>query len=502
MNDAYLATLRGSLEAPPPSGRGARSLVAAARHLARPSTEPPLAIDAVGGLDAAERPLAARACGLAARGAILALDRPSAEAWIARGYALVGPDAREAPELELERAHLALWIGEGGVDHDLLVRRLRAAAAIAPQAGIDGVSLRALAELSRGDADAALASARRASRMARTEAFSQSEYFANVALARVRRLRGHPHLASRITSALLDLSPPSWHAWVGWEHAMAGASRALDLGADPFGACTAALRGFLRADGDRTSLAAHTQHASLLRADVQRLLAATDPRLAPAQVDDAGSRRWASGEEPQIPYGLHALTSEEPALGSYACAAAGFGAPPRRILGVAARRHVGDGARLVVAGQRIDTALSVLLLAGDAGLPLEVFFQRVYGFAYVPALHRSARNVLVHRVREELGDAATVDRDDETIGVTAHRPLLVADGRCARSLEDRLLAFIAAHPGVSAKALAEIAGVPLRTTQVALRTLVDDESCVLQAREGRRVVYTVEDTTFSEPTRG
>lgn len=52
----------------------------------------------------------------------------------------------------------------------------------------------------------------------------------------------------------------------------------------------------------------------------------------------------------------------------------------------------------------------------------------------------------------------------------------------------------------SAKEAAEALGTPVRTSQDALRRMVDDGACRAEKR-GRKLVYHVEDTTFLEPTK-
>jgi predicted transcriptional regulator len=73
------------------------------------------------------------------------------------------------------------------------------------------------------------------------------------------------------------------------------------------------------------------------------------------------------------------------------------------------------------------------------------------------------------------------------------------DPRCARPLESRVLALVAATPGLTARDVATTIGLPLRTVQLALRTLVDDGACAVD-RDGARVAYVVDDTTFGRPT--
>jgi hypothetical protein len=88
---------------------------------------------------------------------------------------------------------------------------------------VDAASLRALSM--SDDATAILESldqARRASRMARTEALPESEYLANIVLARMRRLAGFPYLAAHILTAVRRYASAPWHPWIAWELLLAG----------------------------------------------------------------------------------------------------------------------------------------------------------------------------------------------------------------------------------------------------------------------------------------
>ncbi|MEO1334877.1 MAG: hypothetical protein AAFV29_04510, partial [Myxococcota bacterium] len=68
-----------------------------------------------------------------------------------------------------------------------------------------------------------LRTARRASRMARTENMPQLQYLANLVLARHRRLERRPHLAAYILKALMRVAPAPWATWLQWELTLAGA---------------------------------------------------------------------------------------------------------------------------------------------------------------------------------------------------------------------------------------------------------------------------------------
>jgi DNA-binding transcriptional ArsR family regulator len=148
---------------------------------------------------------------------------------------------------------------------------------------------------------------------------------------------------------------------------------------------------------------------------------------------------------------------------------------------------------------RVETAIAVLLLGPPEGFDREAYFREVYGFPFRRELHRGPLEMLFHRVRKTCGDAMSIDRADERIVARILRPIVVADPRCAKPLDDRLLRALAEQPEGSARDVAGALGVPLRTVQAAIKRLADDGACVAE-RQGRNIVYRVEDTTFSEPT--
>ena len=78
-------------------------------------------------------------------------------------------------------------------------------------------------------------------------------------------------------------------------------------------------------------------------------------------------------------------------------------------------------------------------------------------------------------------------------------PYAVVDPRCQQPFHDVVLRYLAGAGSASAKELASRLDVPLRTVQMALREMTEEGIC-LAAKEGRRVFYTVEDTTFCSLT--
>lgn len=380
-----------------------------------------------------------------------------------------------------------------------------ARARIAPLV-VESAALRALGEIECGQVREGILSARRAARMARTEGLPQPEYLSNVVLARARRFSGRPHLALRILRALSGLVPDPWLPWVAWEVAMTGSDLHAARIATPGDAAARLLemRGAASV-GDRAALAsaaraAHARVRSMapLRAELRRHVVCSDPEEAPTGVEDALCA-FVEGRSPELPFGLigAAALAAEGGDDVVAWVVAGPDRPARRVFGSAA----GFASDPLGAGRpgRIETAIAVLLLGPRGGFDKDAYFREVYGFAYRRELHQGPLETLFHRVRKTCGEAITVERSDERVVAHVHRPVVVADPRCAKPLDDRLLRTLAEQPDGSAKDVADALGVPLRTVQAAIKRLADEGACIAE-RKGRHIVYRVEDTTFSEPT--
>jgi hypothetical protein len=341
--------------------------------------------------------------------------------------------------------------------------------------------------------------------MARTEALPMEEYLAHLVLARVRRHAGRPHLTTRIAAALARAAPPSWHGWLALELALAGS---LELAA----AALATASSGPAVDGARAVLALFDAAGRGDRAafdaarwaDLEALAAALDP-TAPIPGGPLGA--ILSGESDALPGWLAGPATIPRAGEPHALmrVVSRPGHPPRRALaaGIAlAPRGVHEVGREAGAKQhRREAALAVLALAGPEGMDKEALFRAVWGFAFVPHLHQGVLDVLLHRARSALGDAAELVRREGRVVMEVRAPIAIVDPRAERPLDDRVLSLVSAR-GHAARAR-ELAGdldVPLRTIQAALQRLVDEGEC-LRDGEGQRVEYRVEDTTFREPTR-
>jgi hypothetical protein len=182
-------------------------------------------------------------------------------------------------------------------------------------------------------------------------------------------------------------------------------------------------------------------------------------------------------------------------------------APPARLL---AR----DSAK---SGGRTETGIAALALAGPSGMTRDAFFRSVYGFPFVAYRHRAVLDVLCHRMRGLLGDAGEIRREGgdaatASSGAVSSPPpagpwitmvlreaIIVPDMRCVLPAADRVLRALSMLGATSATAAADSLRMPLRTVQAVLQQLVSEGACMLE-RDGRRVAYRIEDTTFTQVT--
>lgn len=486
------------------------------------------------------RAIAARTCSVMERACISALDVARLGAWTEIHAALVPPAGQQGTPPDVSLASALLWrrfLAGESAGQDLAAKALfeeasrqRAAAQV-----IESTVVRALLALSAGSIDDAVELARRASRMAQSESLPQLEYLANLALARVRRYSGRPHLALHILNALSRIAPAGWSGWIAWETLLGGGDgdfsrvqREGELGAAPAVAAARDLAALLRAsrDGDRdgfarlaTALARTAGFWPDLAREAEALVAALDP----ARSVPGFALAWFRGETVTIPCGLHgigaAAQSSEEGDAATAFVVATPGAAGRRILRPAlafatwAQLLARDTGKAATGGVRTETGVAALALAGDDGQTREDFFHSVYGFPFVAQRHQAVLDVLCMRMRGLLGDAGHIRRDPgagaaptasaeshagrPSLALTLRSPIVVADMRCALPTADRVLRMLAKLGATSAGVAADSLRMPLRTVQAVLQQLVAEGACSTE-RDGRRVSYRVEDTTFTE----
>lgn len=340
------------------------------------------------------------------------------------------------------------------------------------------LSLRALIELDH-DPDAALRSARLATRAAYTEALRVEELVAYWVLARARRTTGSAYAAARILGALARAAPPTWWPLIDWELVLAGgdaqaAGRSLTMPADAWVALS-------RGEGELADLADVELPVPFARDRDALLGGLRGEAIRYASLGPVAGALHASAARLGVSPALWHVTPHEPATLKWCVAP--HDAP----------------LVLVEEGERVRALVAILAEAGPEGQPEREVFRAVYGFAFEPAVHDGVFRVLLHRARAALESVAEITRDGERWVLHPRAAFVLTEPRSEPPFGDQVLRLLAAAPGQTAKELAERSGVHVRQVQRALRLLVDTGACQAEKR-GRQVVYAVEDTTFAEPT--
>ncbi|MFO0681250.1 MAG: hypothetical protein U0234_04325 [Sandaracinus sp.] len=419
----------------------------------------------------------------------------------------------DAAACDAARGWIAWMRGEPFAD-DTLARAERVArAAGRPTLLVQLGALRAALLDAAGDGDAMLPTARRVSRMARAEGVARAECLAHLVLARARRRAGHPHLAIRILAALATVTPPELEGWLHLERQLAGDVGAeASASADPASLAAARLTDALSSAraGRREELARsldrmHEAARGVLpiASELSELAAALDSTRTPPPAL-AG---WARGDDALAPPAVRGLAvraiDESDDVGE-AAVLVRPGERGRRLLGLAAAIALAEGdvrlhRRSRMRQGRIETLLAVLACAGPEGLDEALVFERTYELAYHPPIHRGVLDVLITRTRAALDGHGDVVRRTSRLALTLEGPALFPDPRCSARTHDRLLRALARAGRASADDVARELGVSVRSAQDALKTLAAEGACIAD-REGRQLVYAVEDTTFSEAT--
>jgi DNA-binding transcriptional ArsR family regulator len=441
--------------------------------------------------------------------AILAFDDKLLEAETERHAATSDHDDLV---VEVARAWLGLMRGralEVESSMDDLFRR--AAGSGVPSLVVDVTALRSMLALSLGQLPNALAFARRASLMGRTEGLPRAELLANVVLSRLRRYSGKSYLALRIFSSLSEPAPAG--GWLLWERLLAGGA---ELDAAPGSGSTPAVRA--AAAGRRLLHAARAGAREVFERAASELVQATcgfvdmqhEGRSLVHLLDterhaEPAVLRFKLGESDELSHGLTGVGVLEGDVepGMSILAVARPGERGQRILrdGLGlfgpCRMPSAEGARRTHG--RTDTALAVLLLAGPAHFAEEEFFKRVYGFDYSAGKHRGVLDVLLHRLRQRIGASGVLVRTGGGLHLELHEAIAVADPRCSPPAAARVLSALSRAPLATAESISERLGITPRAVQMALQQLVNDGVCAVR-RTGRNVRYQLQDSTFSEPT--
>ena len=355
---------------------------------------------------------------------------------------------------------------------------------------VEGVALRSWAAQLRGDQEEALNFARRASRMARTESIPHAEYIANIALAHARRRMGMPHLSVHILMALVRVAPVAYREWMRLELVLASGNSGTVTQQDRAEVLQRAVKS---ADEECFRLALHSLSEFRPMYDevvcLQHLVVGHD---------FCEARAFQEGHSDTIPNGFALIGCDGAKHPVWV-----YGRPGRKGLRLISQRalalevrQLGDTPRT---RYRTDSALAALILAGPEGVNEELFFKQLYGFAFETELHSNMFTTLLARVRDRLGDVGTMVRDDR-LAIILQEEVILPDPRCDAPDDVELLTWLGRRGGKSAKEAAAELGISVRKVQDALAKLVEEGACKVD-REGRRRIYSVDDTTFSQMTR-
>ena len=176
-------------------------------------------------------------------------------------------------------------------------------------------SLKAMAQLHRGDRETGLREARRASRMAQVEELPAAQYLAHLALARARRASGRSHHAVRVLRSVAVVAPSPWRSWLTFETLMAGGSAAVaaltpernaGTSLSPLLAATRWAATFLSMDGSIPSDSAPPlpQPFATELYDLRYAVGA-----GPSDRVSEPMRAWVEGKTPDAPHGLLGLSA-------------------------------------------------------------------------------------------------------------------------------------------------------------------------------------------------
>ncbi|MEM9863970.1 MAG: hypothetical protein AAF938_20390 [Myxococcota bacterium] len=328
---------------------------------------------------------------------------------------------------------------------------------------------------------------RRALRMAQTERDWVFNFLAGIFFVRVRRLSGQAHIASRVAAACHRASGHLWHGWLSWERVLAGAEPLPS--STPLGLRAREASTWLLGEGTPP---ASGGDVALIEEDIRRL------RAVGGAFDRGDAREdevleWVRGSRHELPPMLSGLAmGSQRTQGHVFVSASG---PSHRTM-----RKPREVKVLEPSGSdatRVEVLLSRLVFAPEA-LSREALFRQAYGFRYRPEVHEAAFKTLRSRLRHHIEGLAELKSENANYALQVEEDFAFPDPSSQAALADSILGRLGESRG-SAKQLAADLGIPLRTVQAALRSLVEYGSCSAQ-RVGRRIEYVVEDTNFQEIT--
>lgn len=395
---------------------------------------------------------------------------------------------------------LHLWVGwaRGEAVSDAAQRFEKAARASGSSTEtVESALAGAMSMLEEGDIEGAVRGARRATRMARSEADPELEFLALVVMARVRRWSGRPMLARIILRSLVDRAPSSFRRWMTWEWILCGASTALftDAGTAPH---AVRLHSVPAEPADPEWFAGwemewreHQPH----RRDLRALRSLWEPL---ANLDEP----FALGHTHDVPRGLFGPAGIDGALVLVRpdAAARRFARRvwPSAVLG----RRGGDAVYDLreIDRPRNATLLTRLAFAGAQGIGTASLFEQVYGFPFVAGRHSNSLRVLLHRARKLVEPCASIERSQDQLVLRCRQAFVLPDPSTAVHEDSNLVEVLAAAgAGRSSTDIAEHLGVPRRTIQDSLRRLVDSGVC-RTSRSGKRTLYFLEDSMLHTKT--
>lgn len=485
---ALRGDFRPLLASGPEMGRAEQGATAALYALATPSAAPPPGV-----LGAAGSTLGLRYRALSA---FLAEDLSTLEEIYGHQQAL----SAAPQDIALSKRWLALATGnalpEPPVEYDSVGRLT---------AGIQ----RALDLLAQGQLPEATRQARQTARMARTDGLVFHESLAALALSRIRRHSGKPHLATRILDALASVAPVPWWGWIGWERCLNGLPPHREGNEQVRWRVTARWEAFIHAcsRGDADAAGAMTVPATsfaLFREELRIVLEACDTRRRPSDV----LVPFLQSATDTVPGAIAGLVvpivkqdgSEKPTVflitgPSLRRRVLSLGVP---LLGLPDEATLDDAYQLTQ--EKPFRLLSVLGAAGPVGATTQHTFQQIYGFDYEAARHSGVLRTLLSRARKLLPPSATIERTDDRLTLVHAQTLAFPDPRCASDRDALLLRALAERGGrATARELATSVGVSTRTVQLSLKGLLAQGACDVEGK-GRSVAYLLEDTTFYRPT--